>query len=29
METELDTETIKPRYEVRLPELHSGQTDVA
>lgn len=29
METELNAETIKPRYEVRLPELHKGQTDVA
>lgn len=29
METELTTELIKPKYKVKLPQLHEGQTDVA
>mgnify|MGYP003666724760 FL=1 len=29
METELTTELIKPKYKVKLPQLHKGQTDVA
>jgi len=29
LETELTTELIKPKYKVKLPQLHEGQTDVA